>query len=190
MIDQKTKNMRLIGITLFIVSTVVAISMAAKMPEANADYPTTTIGVITALIFGIIGNILWHKTEKSSVLAELEVHKNDDKHNPVIILTQTIPVLEKLNADFDTFKDLELCEEIDSIMDQYIHPFTEKRKTFMDILGQSNGAQVLLIIAYAERMLNRTWSAMSDGYPGEAKNSLEDSIQNYKKALEQTNQYL
>ena len=50
-----TKNIRFVGITLFLIGSVAAISMAAKMPEAGADYPTTTGVFIFALIMGIIG---------------------------------------------------------------------------------------------------------------------------------------
>ena len=60
----------------------------------------------------------------------------------------------------------------------------------MDLLGQSNGAEVLLKIAYAERMLNRTWSAQSDGHPPEAKASLQDSLNHYQEALAKTKSYL
>jgi hypothetical protein len=190
MLDQKTKNMKVIGMIFFFLGSITAISMAAKMPAAGSEYPTTTGIFAVALAFGVLGNIIWHKTEKKSVLAELEMHKNDEAHNPVILLTKTIPEIEKLLAEYDSCKDIEACDKIDEIMDTYIHPFTEKGKTFMDILGQKNGSEVLLVIAYAERMLNRVWSATSDGYPQEAKNCLEDSLKNYQEALNKTNTYI
>jgi hypothetical protein len=189
MLDQKTKNMRIIGMIFFFVGSITAISMAAKMPAAGSEYPTTTGVFVIALIFGIIGNIIWHKTEKKAVLAELEMHKNDEAHNPIILLTKTIPEIENLLKDYDSCKDMEACDKIDGIMDKYIHPFTEKGKTFIDILGQEKGSETLLVIAYAERMLNRVWSATSDGYPVEAKSCLEDSLKNYQDALAKTKQY-
>ena len=190
MLDQSTQNKRTAGIALFFIGAITAISAAAKMPEGEATYPTTVGIFIAALITGIIGNILWHGTEKKKVLAELEEHKNDVNSNPVILLEATIPAIEALLRKAETLVGMELCVELDKVLDTYVHPFTERRKTFQDILGQANGAEVLLIIAYAERMLNRVWSASSDGYPDEAKNCLEDSLNNYRSALAKMNEYL
>ena len=189
MLDQKTKNIRLIGIILFFVGSIIAISAAAKMPASGAEYPTTTGVFVVALIMGIIGNILWHKTEKASVLAQLELHKNDEVNNPIALLKKTVPAIEHIMEKVDTVKGMELCARVDEVLDNYIHPFTEKRKTFMDILGQAQGAEVLLMIAYAERMLNRVWSASSDGHHEEAVNCLQDSLFNYRQALKKTEEY-
>jgi len=180
---KKNNQMRTIGIILFLVGGIMAISAGAKMPEAGADYPNTVGIFIFGFILGIIGNILWHKTEKKKILAELEEHKNDENFNPIALLKATIPVIEDLDKNFDKFPGMELCYKIDEISDRYIHPFTDRSKTFMDILGTAKGAEILLIIAYAERMLNRVWSASSDGYPAEARSCLKDSLENYKKAL-------
>ncbi len=189
MLDQKTKNMRLIGMIMFFAGAIIAISAAAKVPAADADYPNTTAIFTVALMIAILGNILWHKTEKASVLAQLEMHKNDEANNPIVLLEKTIPALEHVFEQVDRVKGMELCDRVDEVLDNYIHPFTEKRKTFMDILGQAHGAEVLLMIAYAERMLNRVWSASSDGHHEEAVNCLQDSLQNYKQALRKTKEY-
>ena len=190
MLDQKTKNMRLIGIILFFVGAIIAISAGAKMPAGGADYPDTTGIFVVALTLAIIGNILWHKTERAAVLAQLELHKNDVDANPVRLLEKTIPALEHVMEKVDIIKGMELCARVDEVLDNYVHPFTEKRKTFMDILGQAHGAEVLLMIAYAERMLNRVWSASADGHHEEAVNCLQDSLTNYQQALKKAQSYL
>ena len=48
--------------------------------------------------------------------------------------------------------------------------------------AQAKGAEILLDVAYGERMLNRVWSAASDGHHQEALNSISESLVNYKKA--------
>ena len=181
--NQSIKNMRMFGIFLFFVGGIIAISSAAKMPVEGSKYPDTLVFFFVAIIFAIIGNIIWHKTERKKVLAELEEHKNDEFSNPILLLRQTIPAIEKLEAEIESLKGMDLCERIDEILDTKIHPFVDKRKTFMDILGQAKGAEILLTLAYAERMLNRVWSAASDGHHPEATTCLTDSLANFKKAL-------
>ena len=136
---------------------------------------------LTAFFITIIGNLLWHKSERQIVKAELEEHKNDG-NNPLAMLSKTVPAIEALFAKAQNTQGMDLCEEVDKVLDTHVHPFTEKRKTFMDILGQAKGAEILLDVAYGERMLNRVWSAASDGHHQEALNSITESLENYKKA--------
>lgn len=187
---ERVNKMRNIGVVLFVIGGLIAISSAAKMPLAGEDFPST-MGIFGfGLLLGIIGNVVWHQNERKKVMAELQVHKNDHASNPIIILKDTIPVLETLKEKFDSLPGMKLCEEIDQIQNDYLIPFADKRKTFMDILGTGPGAEVLLMIAYAERMINRVWSAQSDGYPEEARICLDDSIENYKKAVARMDEYL
>ena len=180
---QKIQKTRLLGIILFFSGTVVSIAAAAKVPAAGQEY-SSTIGIFMAgLGWAIIGNILWRRTEKTIVKARLEEHKNDKKNNPLMMLKNTVAVLESLCNKAQNLQGMPLCQEVDIVLNENVHPFTEKRKTFVDILGQAKGAEILLDIAYGERMLNRVWSAASDGHHQEALNSLNESLFNYKKAL-------
>jgi len=181
--NENTKNIRTLGIVLFLIGTVVGISAAAKMPAAGETYPDTLNVFFVSIAIAIIGNILWRKSEREIVLAELEAHKNDTTNNPVALLKATVPLLEKLSAKMDEIKGMEICEEVDLVLDTTIHPFTERRKTFLNMLGQAKGSEVLLNVAYAERMLNRVWSAASDGHHIEAVNSLQESLDNYRKTV-------
>lgn len=189
MSTESIKTKRKIGIAMFVLGTIVAIASAAKMPVDGATYPSTLVAFVLAFVIAIFGNVLWHKTQRATIMAELEEHKNDEASNPIMLLEKTIPAIEELKNNFESYKGMDLCYKIDEIHDSLITPFTDKRKTFMDMLGQAHGAEVLLMIAYAERMLNRTWSAQSDGHPPEAKASLEDSLANYKNALAKTKEY-
>lgn len=180
---KNNNQVRILGMILFVVGGIIAISAAAKMPSEGAEYPSTTGIFVFGFLMGIVGNVLWHKTERKKVMLELEIHKNDQNYNPIVLLQSTVPAIAELNQNFNNYPGMALCEKIDEIQDNFVHPFTERRKTFMDILGVAKGAEILLIIAYAERMLNRVWSAASDGYPDEAKACLKDSLENYQKAL-------
>lgn len=178
-----TKNMKILGIILFVVGIIVGITAAAKTPGEGSSYPDTVGVFLTAFFVTIIGNILWHKSEKDMIKQQLEEHKNDG-NNPIAMLSSTIPAIEALYQKAQTTEGMALCNEVDHVLDNHVHPFTEKRKTFMDILGQTKGAEILLDVAYGERMLNRVWSAASDGHQQEALNSISESLENYKKAAD------
>jgi hypothetical protein len=180
------KLKRNIGIGLFILGSIIAISAAAKMPPGtgtDGKFPDTVGPFVFAFILGIIGNILWHKSEKAITMLELEENKGEGDSNPLTLLKATIAQLEELEQISKEKEGMEFCEKVDEVLDNYVHPFTEKRKTFVDILGQLKGSEILLTVAYGERMLNRVWSAASDGHMEEARNSLEESLFNYKKAV-------
>ena len=175
------KQKRVIGITLFVIGTIMGIIAASKVPETGAKYPTTVGAFFGGLALAIIGNILWHRSERNIIKAQLEQHKNDGS-SPISLLSNTVPAIEELYQKAQATKGMELCDEVDKVLDTHVHPFTEKRKTFMDILGQAKGAEILLDVAYGERMLNRVWSAASDGHHQEALNSISESLENYRKA--------
>ena len=176
-----TKNLKILGIVLFVIGIIIGITAAAKAPAEGSEYPDTVGVFLTAFFVTIVGNLLWHKSERQIVKAQLEEHKNDG-NNPIAMLTNTVPAIEGLFATAQNTQGMDLCEEVDKVLDTHVHPFTEKRKTFMDILGQAKGAEILLDVAYGERMLNRVWSAASDGHHQEALNSISESLENYKKA--------
>jgi hypothetical protein len=183
-VERGIKNARVLGIILFVVGIILAISAAAKMPAEDATYPTTLPVFFMGIVLGVVGNLIWHKNERKIVMAQLEHHKNDTENNPVALLKATLPKVEELQTKAQGLEGMAICEAVDEVLDKYVHPFTEKRKTFMDILGQSKGAEILLIVAYGERMLNRVWSAASDGHKPEAMNVLQESIDSYRQAIE------
>ena len=178
--DKKLKN---IGIFLFVLGVLVAISAGAKVPQAGDKYPTTVGIFIFGLILGIVGNILWHKTQRKIIFKELEEHKNDSEFNPIVLLKATPPAIKEIQNNIENLSNDEICKNVDSVLDTFVHPFTQRMSTFTDLMGKAKGAEILLIVAYAERMLNRVWSAASDGHPIEAKNCLQESLHNYEKAI-------
>lgn len=178
-INQKHK----LGIILFVIGSIVAIASGAKVAEQGAQYPSTLPVFLGALLVAVLGNFLWHGTERSKVLAELEEHKNDDQANPMKLLEKTLPAIKELQGKFNELNEQQIMQQIDDISADLINPFVEKRKVLMDVLGQQKGAEILLEVAYGERMLNRTWSAISDHHPAEAKHSLSESIKSYQQAI-------
>ena len=57
---QKTKQLKNIGIFLFTIAIIMAITAAAKTPSASGEYPDTVVFFSFSLFIGLVGNILWH----------------------------------------------------------------------------------------------------------------------------------
>lgn len=178
-----TLKQNIIGKVLFFAGAIVAIASGAKMPGAGDTYPDTISLFVLGLIVSIAGNFLWHRTERAIVLAEMEEHKNDTTANPMSLLKQISQAIDGLQKQIDNMTESEVMKKIDDIHAELIHAFVEKRKVMTDVLGQEKAAEILLEVAYGERMLNRTWSAVSDGHFPEAKHSLSESVKSYHQAV-------
>lgn len=171
----------MIGKVLFGIGSIMAITAGAKVPEASAQWSTVLPYFFGGIMLAVGGNVLWHKDEKKNVQEMLEKHR-DSEDNPINVLGRTVTEIERLQKNFSSLTNQSVCDEIDRISEEFIHVFTDKRKTVMDILGMEKGAEVLLTVAYGERLLNRVWSACSDHHRPEAEKSLARSVENYQKA--------
>jgi hypothetical protein len=174
---------KIIYIAMFGAGVIVAIICGAKMPGAGDQFSDVLMGFCFGMIVAIIGNFLWH-SEVRAEIKKMMVKDKDSDENPVFLLQRAVEQVQKLKEDFDKLDNQKVCDCIDEISEKFIHPFTEKRQTMMDMLGMEKGAEVLLSVAYGERMLNRVWSACSDGHRPEAISSLEQSSNNYLKAVQ------
>lgn len=167
---------------IFFIGVLIAITAAAKMPQANQNFSDNILIFVVGIIISIVANIFWHKEVKSEAIEKIKKHR-DSEDNPVFLLQRSVEQIQKLNDDFDRLDNKQVCQCINDISENFIHPFTEKRYSIIDIMGMEKGSEVLLTVAYGERMLNRVWSACSDGHRFEAKNSLDKSNSNYLKAI-------
>ena len=168
----KIKN---IGIGLFTLGCMGAITAGAKIPAANETYPDTLTPFILFFSLAVVGVVMWHKSERQLVTDNLATRKDNVDANPLLVLKSKIANVQKIVASAQSAELLDLCNQLDDFQENVIIPFIECRKEVMDILGQQEGARVLLNFAYAERMLNRAWSAASDGHRPEAVSSLKES---------------
>ena len=72
---------------------------------------------------------------------------------------------------------------VDALLDDYVLPMGESRQQFIDRYGMEKGAELLVTLAFGERMLNRVWSAAADGHLPEAVSSLEESAEAFEEAV-------
>jgi len=181
---------RNIGILFFVVGVILAISSGAKVPEPGKTYPDTLGTFALGMALSIAGLILWRHIEKLLVRENIKAHMEDEATNPLLLLQNTYYGVKELHQSYDQMSDKEVCDKIDEIEESSIIPFVEKRKTLNDLLGQDHGSELQLIVAYGERMLNRVWSAVSDGHRPEGKSCLNESLENYAHAEERASKFL
>lgn len=158
--------MKKIGITIYIISLLVGITLSAKVVP-KGQWPENMPLFIVTIIGCIIGLILWHKSNRKEVKTMLADMK--DNIGPIAYLEQ---VKQEISA-LEIRDDYLAC--VDAVSDGSIFNFIEQSRKLLDIYGQEKGAEIILAFAQAERYLNRSWSAFSDGHREEAINSLEQA---------------
>ena len=114
--------------------------------------------------------------QKKIIRIELANQKEGDQDNPITLLKNVIPLMKELQTKINSLNTTQVCEEIDKILDGYILPFAEVRKNITNFFGMSIGSEILVTVAYGERMLNRVWSAASDGHLPEAMAVFPDAL--------------
>ena len=170
--------MKIISILFFTLSIIVGISLAAKMTPKGV-VPESLGIFIVSIIVGIVSLIFWHKAVKLE--AKEAVKHVDENESP----------MQTLNSLFEKMKVIKesgpfqpgFCDQIDELSDGDIFNFYEKSDILKELLGQEKGAEIILTFAQTERLINRSWSAFSDGHLEEATNSFEQAYINLGNLL-------
>ena len=152
------------------------------MPEADATWPNTVWLFITGAVLCIGGLVLWHQQTRAQAKAQaLESSKSGG--DPSTLLKNAIAPLKTLEADIGTMSSEEITQKVDEILTGYILPFAEVRQQLVNELGMERGAEVLVTVAFAERMLNRVWTAAADGHLPEARACFPDALSAFNEAV-------
>jgi hypothetical protein len=130
-----------------------------------------------------IGLVVWRVALRAEVASRL-ANQQEDNSNPFVLLKQVIEPLATLEGDIDGLDNEALCDRVDVILETYVLPFAEVRQGIIEQLGMAEGAEILVTVAFGERMLNRVWSASSDGHVPEAIAVFPDA----KAAFEEANE--
>lgn len=162
---------------LFAVGTLIAISGAAKLPEQTGGWPDTLAVFIVGAVISAAGLVLWRymlaATKKAAVKAEAD---SPTQGGALELLAGVLEPARTLQAEIDKLDGTTITQRIDVLLETYVLPFAEVRQTVIDRFGMAKGAEILITVAYGERMLNRVWSAASDGHLPEAMASLPEAI--------------
>lgn len=156
-----------------------------KSNKRIGGWPSSLPFFIMGALVACFGLFVWRKAVTQEVQARL-ADQDDDEMNPFSLLEQVQEPLETLQNDIDTLSEEEVCERVDQVLGDYILPFAEVRRNVIEQLGMESGAEILVTVAFGERMLNRVWSAASDGHLPEARSVLPDAVSAFKEAHTQS----
>jgi len=172
MANSDKRNM-LFGQIFFVFGIGTTVIGGAKAPEAGSTWPDTLPVFLVGGIVAIVGIILWRKA--TTALKEQGGENAGMDHDALALLNGMQEPLAALRKDSGTLDSATLLSRVDTILDRFILPMGETRQQFIDRFGMEKGAEILVTLAFGERMLNRVWSAAADGHLPEALASLEES---------------
>ena len=169
-----------LGRALFGAGVGATIISGAKAPLDKETWPTTLPVFLAAGVVAAVGIFLWRKA-----LAAQKAQGNlgaSDAKDPVLLLQGLIEPLKTLRKDAPHMDTDSLVTRVDALLDQYVLPMGEERQGFIDRFGMEKGAEILVTLAFGERMMNRVWSAAADGHLPEATASLNESTDAFIEA--------
>jgi hypothetical protein len=159
---------------VFYIGVTIAICGSAKMPAEGAEWsdalPMFIVGAVIAS-----AAVWWWRSVRADMLANAPAQTAPDE-DPFQLLAALIPQAKGLVARLDDLTTADLQVEVDALLDAYVLPFAEVRHRVTDKLGMQAGAEILVTLAYGERMLNRVWSAAADGHLPEARACVPEAV--------------
>jgi hypothetical protein len=141
-----------------------------KVRDIKFEMPTTQWYFFGGILCAGAGLGVWWKEVLSS--RANTNNESGDQQNPVAILKETVAAVDAYSPERDANA---ICQRVDELLAEFIVPMMDARQTLLTELGMNSGAEILVIEAAGERLLNRAWSAAADG-------DLDESIVSIGKA--------
>lgn len=150
---------------------------------SQRTWPDTWPIFLGGLAASIAGVTLWRielATEKRKRIAALSQAQDSPSHRDVVrLMLDSVSHVEALAGQSGELQASQLCERIDAVLNELILPIVNDRTDVLNRFGMSHGSEMLIALAYGERMLNRAWSAAADGYLEEARDSVSESVEGF-----------
>jgi len=163
---------------LFTIGIIIAISGGAKLPEEGQDWPDSVPIFLVGAALSVVGLVGWRRAAAQAASDPTGASGAD----PFVLLESVLAPARALLDDLEGLSHQQLCDRVDGLLQEYILPFAEVRQGVINRLGMKEGAEILVVIAYGERMLNRVWSAAADGHLPEATAVYPDALQAFEEA--------
>ena len=168
------------GFILFVIGIVVSILGSAKVPAETGGWPDTLPLFALGVTLSIVGLVLWRRA--TAAQAREEASAVESANDPYVLLQGITEPLDALKADIDGLDTETLSTRVDEILNGFVLPFAEVRQVLVDRLGMEKGAEVLVIVAFGERLLNRVWTAAADGHLPEAQACFPEAYEAFEEA--------
>jgi len=163
--------MRVMGSLLFIVGIVIALISAAKLPTLGTTWSDMLPIYGGAVLLAVIGLLLlrWPQIRQRNRLNTASLRASPSVMN---LLQQLLAEMQTLGSQMNDLDEAGIATRVNRLLESYVLPFAAA------LIGSRSQYHVELVVAVAqgERLLNRMWSAASDGNKTEA-------IATYPKAL-------
>jgi hypothetical protein len=195
---------------LFVGGIILAIGASAKMSpmtvqrlqdpdaivvdEPPSQWPDTFPAFVIGMGMAAAGVVLWRmemRREREQQSAGAEQHPGDlDRAmattDPLRSALEGIEPIEQIIREADRLRAWELMRRVDEVLETHVLPTVERRQEVMSRYGMSAGAEILIALAYGERMLNRVWSAAADGHLPEAHSCLPEALEGFREVRRQS----
>ena len=176
--------MKNLGFYSFIITVIVLAVLGAKLPEAGQEWPSTTWPFLATMILSIASLILWRKALHIELANSTKGNNGNATHSASgQLIEKALSEVESLNISTKSSTE-NVCQNIDRILRDCIYPFLDIKDREFIRLGFSNAAEIYLELAYSERMLNRIWTASSDGCLLEAEQVQQEAIAGLRRTVQ------
>jgi hypothetical protein len=156
--------------------------------EERSQWPDTFPVFVLGMLMATAGVVLWRfelRQERKKRTAEARGIQPDsaelgaERPDPIQLTLEGIPTLDQLVVDAEQLRGWEIMRRVDQFLETFVLPTVERRQEVMNRYGTAGGAELLIALAYGERMLNRTWSAAADGHLPEARGCLPEAAEGF-----------
>jgi len=179
------KIQRILGQLLFAAGIMVGIAGSAQMPSAGQRYPDSLPVALAGMAVGILGLVLWHlalRADRSRQRSKQETGAKRNEPGALALLEALVAPAKEFKALAQTLDAKQIAAQADGLLERFVLPFGDKRSEIFDRFGMSKGAEILVAVAYGERMLNRVWSAAADGHLEEARACVPEAVDAFFEA--------
>jgi len=149
---------------VFIVSIMVALTSAAKLPAATYIFSDAVVifGIATVCAILALFRLFKHHPLTSAEALELELMQSGEQ-SPKVLLRNLVTDLEQFEPALATASQEEILNAIQQMQKNYVLPFVMQQSRLYKRLGPQLRTEAFFAIAHGERLLNRVRSAASDG---------------------------
>jgi hypothetical protein len=155
--------MNITGLLLFIIGIISALISAAKLPAPNTNLSDLLPIYLLAMVVAMLGLWLWQRSQTLPRADEDASSQTVSRHNILELLPQLRATMQALEQQLTDFNEVTITKRVEDLLNQYVLPLVAAREEVIHLLGRHHGVEVLVAIAQGERLLNRMWSAASDG---------------------------
>lgn len=171
------------GEILFALGLLAGVAGAAKLPAEGARWPDTWPVAVGGVLAGIAGVVIWHLAARAARRADRDAREaGGGGVSAAALLAGLVEPARALRDAAPTLDTEALRQRAEALLEAHVLPFAEVRHQILEHLGMARGADVLVTVAYGERLLNRVWSAAADGHLEEARACVPEAADAFEEA--------